>query len=216
MSDIQSIENKLSELIPSSVSQQGLDQMDMVIERLSQEAVGTHTGDDVAGAQSASMEAQWRSLAQWRIAAVLAILVISSLSLATVTGVIEVSLKTASTESIDQSKPSLEPVVNRPVVLSADSSLSISDDQGTATLTYKEDKPWLRIESAEGNATYDGYIHNRESGVNVPAAWRNRINVDEQSVEISVSEQSIEKSTDGSKRVRIRYVPNFNRAHAGN
>ena len=41
MSNIESIENKLSELIPSSVSQQGLDRIDETIERLAQESLAS-------------------------------------------------------------------------------------------------------------------------------------------------------------------------------
>ncbi|MGB2403145.1 MAG: hypothetical protein ACPIA7_07005 [Akkermansiaceae bacterium] len=216
MSDIQSIENKLSELIPSSVSQQGLDQMDMTLDRLSQETARPDLGGIESGADTAGIEIQWRRLVQWRIAAVLAILVVSSLFLATVMGVLEVSLKTASSEPIEQSGPPAKPIINRPVVLSADSSLSISDNEETATLTYKEDKPWLCIESAEGNKTYDGFINGAEGVAKMPAAWRDRINVDEQAIEISMHEESHEKSAEGRKRLRIRYVPNFNRAYAGN
>lgn len=216
MSDIQSIENKLSELIPASVSQQGLDQIDKTLDRLSQETAYVGLGGVEPGANTAAIENQWRRLVQWRIAAVLAILVVSSLCLATVTGVLEVSLKTASSEVIEQSRPPAKPFVNRPVVLSADSSLSISDNEGTATLTYKEDKPWLCIESAEGNKTYDGFINEGEGIAKVPAAWRDRINLDEQAIEISMQEESLEKSAEGRKSLRIRYVPNFNRAHAVN
>jgi hypothetical protein len=216
MSDIHSIENKLTDLIPSSVSQQGLDQLDATIDRLSQESVITGAADIESGQRNIRAEAQWRSLVQWRMAAVLAILVVSSLAMASLMGVIEVSFKATSADSIVKPKRPIEPVVSRPIILNPDSALSISDGEGTATLTYKEDKPWLRIESTEGNETYDGYINEGGGIAKVPAAWRNRINVDEQSIEISVHADAAEESAAGSQRVRIRYVPNFNRGHAGN
>ena len=71
MSNIESIENKLSELIPSSVSQQGLDRIDETIERLAQESLAS--GDSLGVTQlegAAGSNLRWFHSSQWRIAAV--------------------------------------------------------------------------------------------------------------------------------------------------
>ena len=101
MSDIQSIENKLSELIPSSVSQQGLNRMDETIDGLSQKAEADGYGRDVAASSVHVVESRqrWYDMASWRIAAVFAILVVSSVGLATKVGLLEISLKPDSTLS---------------------------------------------------------------------------------------------------------------------
>ncbi len=326
MSDIQSIENKLSELIPSSVSQQGLNQMDVVIDRLSQEG-GANDFDDACDGHAVDSAVSWYHLSQWRIAAVLALMVVSSVSLATKIGLLEVSLRPLSAvpakvapvkqpkapqitkavvssikmgrDSLEQSKDSkevneieltehgmvvekldeahyadlpevrqgsglllkeldqagaaeaagLEPldiiskvddqwVVNgqqlntllsmphnkgqvsvtyyrdgkkKDAVMFVESvtanvhraydrdlSASIGDGKSTATLSFREGKPWLRVESAKGVETYNGYISKDEDIAKVPTVWRDSI---------SILKDSIKKSSENRQRYRQRYVP---------
>jgi hypothetical protein len=97
MSNIESIENKLSELIPSSVSQQGLDRIDETIERLAQESLAS--GDSLGVTQlegAAGSNLRWYHSSQWRIAAVFVVLAVCSFSLAMKVGLLEVSLKSPS------------------------------------------------------------------------------------------------------------------------
>ena len=323
MSDIKSIENKLSELIPSSVSQQGLNRMDEAIDRLSQ--VGEV---DAMSADAAEPRLRWYDMGSWRIAAVFALLVVSSVGLATKMGLLEISLKSTSAvpaeatlieqpeapqimkavvsstkaaendfqqleglvmahefelaehgmvvEKLDDAfyaqLPEIRPgsglllkaiepagaadeagllpldiickvddqwVINAeqlrallsmphnegqvsvtyyregkreditiPVEPAATMSLkakdinsaaSISDSGGKATLSYREGKPWLRVESAKGIETYNGYISEDEDLAKVDPVWRSRIHL---------LKQSIEKSSEIQQRHRTRYVPN--------
>jgi len=78
------------------------------------------------------------------------------------------------------------------------SSASISDSGGTATLMYRNGKLWLRIESAKGIETYNGHIVDDEHIAKVPSEWRNRI---------SILQRSIEESSEIRQEYRMRYVP---------
>ncbi len=327
MSDIQSIENKLSELIPSSVSQQGLDQMEITIDRLSQEAVANDFSDDVCDGRNDGASLSWYRLSQWRIAAVFAILAVSSVAIATKIGFLEVHLRPLSAvpakvapvkqpkapqitkavvssikmgrDSLEQNKDSkgankieltahgmvvekldeahyaelpelrrgsglllkeldqagaaesagMEPldiiskiddqwVVNgqqlntllsmphndgqvsvtyyrdgkkKDTVMFVESvianvygaydrdlSASIGDGKSTATLSFREGKPWLRVESAKGVETYNGYISKDEDIAKVPTVWRDSINI---------LKDSIKKSSENRQRYRQRYIP---------
>lgn len=344
MSNIESIENKLSELIPSSVSQQGLDRIDETIERLAQESLAS--GESLAVTQiegAAGTNLRWYHSSQWRIAAVFVILAVCSFSLAMKVGLLEVSLK--STSVIPSKIPSKLEVIKQPedlkvvkavvsssnanedvdeggldsfipeehhlqlaldslhssefmdhgiaterpradlyaelpqlpygsglllkavskdgaaagaglqamdVIYKVDdqliinekqflallamrqrgdqvpvtyfrsgeknitameikdgsamltgskdinSSASISDSGGTATLMYRNGKLWLRIESAKGIETYNGHIVDDEHIAKVPSEWRNRI---------SILQRSIEESSEIRQEYRMRYVP---------
>jgi hypothetical protein len=340
MSNIESIENKLSELIPSSVSQQGLDRIDETIERLAQESLAS--GDslgvtDVEGAAGPNL--RWYHSSQWRIAAVFAILAVCSFSLAMKVGLLEISLKSASVtphnspeiikqpedlqvvkavvsssnanednyvggldrvmpeddhiqrvsdplpgpelmdHGIATERPSADLYTELPqlpygsglllkavskdgaaaeaglqamdVICKVDDQLiinekqflallamrqcgdkvsvtyfrsgkknitameikdgsamltgskdinstaSISDSGGTATLMYRNGKLWLRIESAKGSETYNGHIDD-EHIAKVPSEWRNRI---------SILQRSIEESSEIRQAYRMRYIP---------
>ena len=341
MSNIESIENKLSELIPSSVSQQGLDRIDETIERLAQESLAS--GDslgvtDVEGAAGPNL--RWYHSSQWRIAAVFAILAVCSFSLAMKVGLLEISLKSASvtphnspeiikqpedlqvvkavvsssnanedveegglnsfipeehhlqlaldslhsSEFMDHGIATERPradlyaelpqlpygsglllkavskngaaadaglqamdviykvdeqlIINEKQFLALlamrqrgdqvsvtyfrsgeqnitameikdggailagskdiNASASISDSGGAATLMYRSGKLWLRVETAKGIETYNGYINDDEQIAKVPSEWRNRI---------SILQRSIEESSEVRQQYRMRYVP---------
>ncbi len=340
MSNIESIENKLSELIPSSVSQQGLDRIDETIERLAQESLAS--GDSLGVTQlkgAAGSNLRWYHSSQWRIAAVFVVLAVCSFSLAMKVGLLEVSLKSPSVtphspdfikqpedlqlvkavvsssnankdtddgrfdsviseghqlqrasdpwyhsglvdHGIATERPKADLYEELPqlpygsglllktvlkhgaaadaglqamdVICKVDDQLiinekqflallamrqrgdqvpvtyfrsgekkitaikitaggamltgskdtnasaSISDSGGSATLMYRNGKLWLRVESAKGIETYNGYIHDDEQIAKVPSEWRNRI---------SILQRSIEESSEIRQEYRMRYVP---------
>ncbi|MFK7912225.1 MAG: PDZ domain-containing protein [Akkermansiaceae bacterium] len=72
------------------------------------------------------------------------------------------------------------------VISYEDRSASISDRSGIATLTYREGKPWLHVEDAKGDETFNGYISDASELAMVPAVWRTRLPVLERSLEESV------------------------------
>lgn len=90
------------------------------------------------------------------------------------------------------------PAMPMRVVSYEDRSASISDKTGIATLTYREGKPWLHVENARGEETYNGHIATSSELAMVPAAWRSRL---------PVLKRSLEESVRLRKLPRVRRVP---------
>lgn len=84
------------------------------------------------------------------------------------------------------------------VVSYEDRSASISDKTGVATLTYREGKPWLQVENARGEETFNGYVDVAENKSRIPLAWRSRL---------PVLMRSLEESSRLRKLPRMRRVP---------
>ncbi len=84
------------------------------------------------------------------------------------------------------------------VISYEDRSASISDKNGTATLTFREGKPWLHIESSQGEEIYNGHITESSDLARVPLAWRNRL---------PVLQRSLEESIRLRRLPRVRRVP---------
>lgn len=77
-------------------------------------------------------------------------------------------------------------------------SASISDKMGTATLTYREGKPWLHVESDKGVETFNNYVVEAAEIARVPAIWKSRL---------PVLVRSLEESARLRKLPRVRHVP---------
>ncbi|BDS05678.1 hypothetical protein NT6N_07180 [Oceaniferula spumae] len=84
------------------------------------------------------------------------------------------------------------------VISYEDRSASISDKTGTATLTYREGKLWLHVESDKGVETFNGTIENASELAHVPTVWRSRL---------PILRRSLEESLSLRKLPRIRRVP---------
>jgi hypothetical protein len=90
------------------------------------------------------------------------------------------------------------PLLPMRVISYEDRSASISDQSGTATLTYREGKLWLHVESAKGVETFNDFVSNDAEIARVPALWRNRL---------AVLQRSLEESVRLRRLPRVRHVP---------
>ncbi|NNJ87303.1 MAG: PDZ domain-containing protein [Akkermansiaceae bacterium] len=84
------------------------------------------------------------------------------------------------------------------VISYEDRSASISDSHGTATLTYREGKPWLHVESKRGIETFNDFVSKAEDVARVPLVWRSRL---------PILQRSLEESIRLRKLPRVRRVP---------
>ncbi len=92
----------------------------------------------------------------------------------------------------------LPPALPMRVISYEDRSASISDKTGTATLTYREGKPWLHVESAQGVETFNDFVSDQSEVALVPALWRSRL---------AVLKRSLEESVRMRRLPRVRHVP---------
>lgn len=90
------------------------------------------------------------------------------------------------------------PALPMRVISYEDRSASISDKTGTATLTYREGKPWLHVESNQGVETFNRFVSNKSEIALVPAIWRSRL---------PVLQRSLEESIRLRRLPRVRHVP---------
>jgi hypothetical protein len=93
------------------------------------------------------------------------------------------------------------PAVPIRVISYENRSASISDKTGTATLTYREGKPWLHVESNQGVETFNSFVSEKSEIAHVPAIWRSRL---------PVLQRSLEESIRLRRLPRVRYVPRAN------
>lgn len=91
--------------------------------------------------------------------------------------------------------PSLLPMR---VISYEDRSASISDQTGTATLTFREGKFWLRVESEKGVETYNDFVGGDSQLAQVPKVWRSRL---------PVLKRSLEESVKLRRLPRVRHIP---------
>ena len=87
------------------------------------------------------------------------------------------------------------------VISYEDRSASISDKTGTATLTYREGKLWLHVESNQGVETFNSFVSEKSEIAHVPAIWRSRL---------PLLQQSLEESIRLRRLPRVRHVPRLN------
>ena len=92
----------------------------------------------------------------------------------------------------------LPPALPMRVISYEDRSASISDKTGTATLTYREGKPWLHVESDKGVETFNDFVSEHSEVALVPAIWRSRL---------PVLKRSLEESIRMRRLPRVRHVP---------
>jgi len=90
------------------------------------------------------------------------------------------------------------PALPMRVISYEDRSASISDKTGIATLTYREGKFWLHIESDQGVETFNQFVTNTSEVSQVPVVWRNRL---------PILQRSLEESTRLRRLPRVRHVP---------
>jgi len=90
------------------------------------------------------------------------------------------------------------PALPMRVISYEDRSASISDKTGIATLTYREGKLWLHIESEKGVETFNQFVTNTSEISQVPPIWRNRL---------PILQRSLEESTRLRRLPRVRHVP---------
>ncbi|NWK54013.1 PDZ domain-containing protein [Verrucomicrobiaceae bacterium N1E253] len=94
--------------------------------------------------------------------------------------------------------PVAPPMLPMRVISYEDRSASISDKTGTATLTYREGKLWLRVESDQGIETFNNYVESSKQMAEVPMVWRSRL---------PVLQRSLEESIRMRRLPRVRHVP---------
>ncbi len=92
------------------------------------------------------------------------------------------------------------------VISYEDRSASISDNTGTATLTFREGKPWLHVESSRGEETFNDSVANASDVARVPVAWRSRL---------PILQRSLEESVRLRRLPRVRRVPTPKQRIAG-
>lgn len=92
----------------------------------------------------------------------------------------------------------LPPALPMRVISYEDRSASISDKTGTATLTYREGKPWLHVESSQGEETFNDFVAQPSEIALVPVIWRSRL---------AVLKRSLEESIRMRRLPRVRHVP---------
>lgn len=90
------------------------------------------------------------------------------------------------------------PVLPMRVISYEDRSASISDKTGTATLTYREGKLWLHVESEKGVEVFNNFVTEPSQIAAIPTVWRNRL---------PVLQRSLEESIRLRKLPRVRHVP---------
>lgn len=90
------------------------------------------------------------------------------------------------------------PALPMRVISYEDRSASISDQMGTATLTYREGKLWLHVESSKGVETFNDFVANPTQIAQVPSVWRSRL---------PVLQRSLEESVRLRRLPRVRHVP---------
>lgn len=84
------------------------------------------------------------------------------------------------------------------VISYEDRSASISDKTGTATLTYRDGKPWLHVESNDGMEAFNDFVSVSTEIARVPSVWRSRL---------PVLQRSLEESMRLRHLPRVRHVP---------
>ncbi len=99
--------------------------------------------------------------------------------------------------AVAQRLPALPSLPMR-VISYEDRSASISDNTGTATLTFREGEPWLHVESSRGEETYNASVANASDIARVPLAWRSRL---------PILQRSLEESVRLRRLPRVRRVP---------
>ncbi len=77
-------------------------------------------------------------------------------------------------------------------------SASISDAHGSATLTVRDGKPWLHVESPQGVETFNGPVAQDQDLARVPAIWRSRL---------PILQRSLQESARLRRLPRVRRVP---------
>ncbi|MBT8038455.1 MAG: PDZ domain-containing protein [Verrucomicrobiae bacterium] len=92
------------------------------------------------------------------------------------------------------------------VISYEDRSASISDNTGTATLTFREGKPWLHVESPRGEETFNGYVAEASDLARVPVSWRGRL---------PILQRSLKESVHLRRLPRVRRVPTPKQRFAG-
>lgn len=92
------------------------------------------------------------------------------------------------------------------VISYEDRSASISDNTGTATLTFREGEPWLHVESSRGEETFNASVANASDIARVPVAWRSRL---------PILLLSLEESVRLRRLPRVRRVPTHKPRIAG-
>lgn len=90
------------------------------------------------------------------------------------------------------------PTLPMRVISYEDRSASISDHTGTATLTYREGKLWLHVESSQGEETFNDFVSEPTQVAQVPVVWRSRL---------PVLQRSLEESIRMRRLPRVRHVP---------
>lgn len=98
------------------------------------------------------------------------------------------------------------PALPMRVISYEDRSASISDNNGTATLTFREGKQWLHVESTQGVETYNGPVAGSDDIARVPLAWRGRL---------PILQRSLEESIRLRRLPRVRRVPSPKQRIAG-
>lgn len=84
------------------------------------------------------------------------------------------------------------------VISYEDRSASISDSNGTATLTFREGKRWLHVEDSRGVEIFNGSVVDASDIARVPVVWRGRL---------PILQRSLEESIRLRKLPRVRRVP---------
>lgn len=229
MSSSNSIEKKLSELIPSSMSERSLENLDAIIDDLSRENM-LDLRVPVHCKRQEGTSVTWSDIRQWKVAAVFAMLFVCSLALASKFNIIELTFSPEVSTSATRSealgiRPS-QPHIIKPVVSSA--SVQPEDDQCTSQSQPIESNHMgeqgfarvsesLSISDESGTATLEyreGQPWLRIECVKGVQKYNDYINEEQLDMvpsiwrdRVAILQQSLEESSKLRKSYRARYIP---------
>lgn len=229
MSQSKSIEEKLSELIPSAISECSLGKMDAIIDDLSSENMPEPVAS-VHGDRQNESSVTWSDVRQWKVAAVFALLCICSMVVASQFNIIKVSFLPAVSASAGKSEPldirPSQPRIIKAVVSSAtvqpENDQSISQRQSFESVAMQEQgfarvSECLSIRDESGTATLEyreGQPWLRVESVKGVQIYNNYINEEQLDLvpsiwrdRVAVLQDSLEESSRLRKSYRARYIP---------
>ncbi len=229
MNPSNSIEKKLNELIPSSMSEHSLDKIDAIIDNLSHDGFSS---PDSSGHGNRQKEASvsWSDIRQWKIAAVFGILVVLTMALASKFNLVEFSSSSdratagygSATLDIEPLEPRMVSAVVSPTpaqpgdqqpAAQSHAVVSASAHEGDFTRVSES----LTITDESGTATLEyreGQPWLRVESVKGVQIYNNYINEEQLDLvpsiwrdRVVILEKSLEESSKLRRSYRARYIP---------
>ena len=229
MNPSNSIENKLSELIPASLSEHSLEKIDAIIDDLSQDGFSC-LGGPHHDERQADTSVSWSDIRQWKVAAVFALLFSCSLVVASKFKLIEFSFSSdpattrAGSEPLDiqPSQPHIMNAVVSSTTARPEENQQAGQSKPLESAAVQEQElarvsESLSISDESGTATLEyreGQPWLRVESVKGVQIYNNYINEEQLDLvpsiwrdRVAVLQQSLEESSKLRKSYRARYIP---------